>query len=183
MNAAVLDFEVYVLMTMKLRLKMSQKLAYLDEKLSRHELTVADGDRVRTQLASTLGDERSFFVNLRTLVDETEHDATSLRFCSLLWPEFDFRATAGADGTLTSARYWHARGVAPTDAAPSEVALWSTDIEGFAHRFGALGDAEPRPLLDPYFPAYQERLFDWDGRPWGVGFSWGLFMFAAQDWT
>ncbi|WP_078345168.1 hypothetical protein [Mycobacteroides chelonae] len=190
-NTAVFDFEVYVLMTMKLRLKMTsdpdEKLR-LQNKLAEYDLTLADGERVHDQIGGLLVDEDSFFTNLRSIMG-TDANATELSFTSVLWPEFDFKATADANGRLESARYWHTRRpiARPHLDSPNDVSYWSMDLDEFSEHFGPINRVVQRPLFDELLPAYEEHQFDWideygHTRDYGAGFCWGLFMFVGQSW-
>lgn len=181
-ESASVDFEVYVLMTMKLRMSMSQNTDLLHAKLSEHGLSVEDGERVRDRVGSFLGDDACYFHNLKVLLTGQSSDATSLEFTSALWPDFDFKAVADGSGPARSIRYWRVRGDIPLVESPRAFAPWGVDIDDFARRFGPLTPGPLRPLDDPYLANYQEYGFNWGGRGYGAGFSWGLFMFAAQDW-
>jgi hypothetical protein len=177
----VLEFEVFVLLTMKLRLKMSQKLDHLEAKLTDHGLTVADGERIHDRVAQALGDEISFFDNLTHLLG-ADRGSTSLKFTSVLWPEFDFTAVAGEGRQTASALYRHVRADGQRVDSPTELPLWGLDLDEFAAQFGPLKLGSQWPLFDEHIPAYAEHEFEWNGWPYGAGFSWGLFMFAAQSW-
>lgn len=181
-ESAIVDFEIYVLMTMKLRMSMSQITEHLHAKLSEHGLSVEDGERARDRVASSLGDEASYFRNLKVLLTGTDSDATSLEFASALWPDFDFKAVAAESGSTQSMNYRRMRGQFPQVESPKEFGPWEVDVNDFARRFGPLTPGPLRPLNDQYLANYQEYGFSWNGRGYGAGFSWGLFMFAAQDW-
>jgi hypothetical protein len=178
---AVVEFEIYVLMTMKLRLKMSQKLDQLEVKLVDHGFTPADAERIHGQLVEALGDETTFFYNLARLLG-AHPEGTSLTFKSVLWPEFAFVATVGEGGRIESAQYRRIGGAASDVDSPTGRPCWSLDLAEFATLFGPVTLGRQWPLFDEYLPNYQECEFDWNGWPWGAGFCWGLFMFAAESW-
>lgn len=100
--SATLDFEVYVLMTMKLTITMSRREAQLQVKLAQRGLSVGDAERIHGQVAEALGDESCYFSNMTSLLDLRDQAATSRQFRSVMWPGFDFTATAGDDGRLDS---------------------------------------------------------------------------------
>lgn len=181
-ESAIVDFEIYVLMTMKLRMSMSRNTDLLHAKLSEQGLSVEDGERVRDRIASLLGDEASYFRKLRVLLTGKDTDATTLEFTSALWPDFDFKAVADGSGPARSIRYWRVRGDVPLVESPRAFAPWGVDVDDVARRCGPLTPGPLRPPDDKYLANYQEYEFSWDGRGYGPGFSWGLFMFAAQDW-
>jgi hypothetical protein len=177
----IVDFEVYVLMTMKPRLKMSQKLDQLEAKLAAHGFTQADGEHVHARVARALGDEATFFGNLAKLLG-AQREVTSLTFRSALWPEFAFEASTGEGGRTVSAQYRRTDGATPDVAAPVGQPVWSLDVDEFAAHFGPLTLGRQWPLFDESLPNYAEHEFVWNGWRWGAGFSWGLFMFAAEFW-
>ncbi len=179
---AVIDFEVYLLMTMKLRLLMSHKQAQLEAKLAQHGLSVGDAERIHAQVAQTLDNEASRFENMKKLLRVSDQDPTSLKYSSAFWPEFDFNAITGDDGLVESARYLRARGHSPSVGSPTELPLWSTDVAGFMERFGPMRGSRQWPLFDKLLPAYEEYEFLWNGESYGAGFSWGLFIFSAKSW-
>lgn len=188
----VFDFEVYVLMTMKFRLSMTSDPVMkgrLATKLADYGLTVADGERIHAQITEVLVDEDLFFRNLQAFFDVDTGGAQEVSCASVLWPEFDFKATADASGRLQSARYWHVRRSAarPQFESPRDVPTWSMDLEGFAEHFGPLNPSLHRPLFDEYLPNYEEHQFDWIDeygltRDYGAGFCWGLFIFVGESW-
>lgn len=180
-ESAIVNFEIYVLMTMKLRMSMSQNTETLHAKLAERGLSVDDGERVRDRIASALEGEASYFRNLQVLLTGTD-DASALGFASVLWPDFDLKAVAAENGSPQSIKYRRVRGEVPRVESPRAFAPWSADIDDFERRFGPLTPGPLRPLDDPYLANYQEYGFSWDGRGHGAGFSWGLFMFAAPDW-
>ncbi|SIH25286.1 Uncharacterised protein [Mycobacteroides abscessus subsp. abscessus] len=190
-GAAVFDFEVYVLMSMELRLGMASdpaKKLRLQHKLAEHGLTTEDGKRIHGQVLEALVDEDSFFTNLKKLLG-TQTDAKEVVFASGLWPEFEFKANSNDDGQIRSARYWHTRKPAPPSQldSPNDVAHWSMDLEEFAEHFGPVKLVEQLPLFHEFLPAYEEHQFEWvdkygQTRDYGAGFSWGLFMSAGQFW-
>lgn len=86
-----------------------------------------------------------------------------MRYRSVLWPDFDFKAIADTDGRLESAAYRRARGRFPDAVCPSELSMWSVDISEFAHRYDSLPLGYRWPLFDDLLPAYEEHEFDWQG--------------------
>lgn len=103
----LIDFEVYLLMTMKLRIKMSHKEDQLAAKVADRGLSVDDAERIHERVAEALGDEASYFRNMKKLLGIAGQDATSVEYSSILWPGFDFTAIASEDGLLESAWYRH----------------------------------------------------------------------------
>jgi hypothetical protein len=179
---AIVDFEVYLLMTMKLRIKMSHQELQMEAKLAEHGLSVVDAERIHEQVAQTLGDESSYFENMKTLLGIADQDATSVEYNSVLWPGFSFNATASGDGTLESARYRHTRRDSPSVDSPTQLPIWSMDVTEFAEQYGPLKSGRKWPVSDKLLPGYEEYEFSWAGETYGAGFSWGLFMFSAMSW-
>ena len=179
---AIVDFEVYLLMTMKLRIRMSHKEAQLEAKLAEHGFSVDDGERLHERVAEALADEASYFGNMKKLLGIADQDATSLEYSSVLWPGFDFNAIASEDGLLESARYWHTRRCSPTADSPIGLPIWSMDVTEFTQQFGPMRGSRRWSLFDKLLPAYEEYEFPWNGESYGAGFSWGLFMFSAKSW-
>jgi hypothetical protein len=97
---AAVDFEVYLLMTMKLRIRMSHKEFQLDTKLAEHGLSVGEAEHIHERVAETLGDEASYFQNMKKLLGIADQDAASFEYDSVFWPGFSFNATASEDGML-----------------------------------------------------------------------------------
>ena len=178
----IADFEVHLLMTMKLRIKMSHKEAELEAKLAEHELSVASAERIHERVVDGLGDEAVYFANMKKLIKFAEQDATSLKYESVLWPGFTFKASADAHGRLESARYWHTRRDSPSVDSPIGLAIWSMDVTEFTEQFGPTNAGRKWSLFDALLPAYEECEFEWGGESYGAGFSWGLFMFSAMSW-
>jgi hypothetical protein len=176
------DFEIYVLMTMKLRLSMSQKSDRLDLKLAEFGLSVDDGERIRARIAQELGDESTFAGSLQRALNPSAMHEDSVRFDSTVWPGFEFRIGSGEDGKPLPAGYRKIVRHALEANSPKSVGLWATDVEEFDALFGPLAPGTARSLFDEYLPAYQEYEFEWNDWSWGAGFSWGLFMFAAESW-
>lgn len=115
---AVIDFEVYLLMTMKLRISMSHKESQLEARLAERWLSLGDAERIHEQVAEALGAEASRFENLKNLLGIPDNDARSLKYRSVLWPEFDFTAIAGEVGRLESARYRRAEAIKLASVPP-----------------------------------------------------------------
>ena len=106
--SAVVDFEVYLLMTMKPRLSLSDTSGLLDSKLAMVGLSMDGAKRIRDRIAGALSVESSRFRDMKTLLGVgDEGAATFLKYSSVLWPGFEFRAQAGIDECLESAGYVH----------------------------------------------------------------------------
>jgi hypothetical protein len=179
----IIDFEVHLLMTMKLRIKMSHEEAQLEAKLAEHGISIDSAERIHEQVAEVLGDDEDFyFENMKKLMNVAEQDATSLEYDSVLWPEFKFKAIASHDGRLESARYWHTRRDSSGVDSPIGLAIWSMDVTEFTEQFGPTNAGRKWSLFDAHLPAYEEYEFEWGGESYGAGFSWGLFMFSAMSW-
>ena len=106
----------------------------------------------------------------------------SLEFNSVLWPGYAFKATVGDGGQIESALCRGIGGATPDVDSPTGQPAWSMDLADFTTLFGPLTPGSQWPLFDEFMPNYQECEFEWNGWPWGAGFSWGLFMFAAESW-
>lgn len=180
--SATVDFEVFLLMTMKLRIKMSHKENQLAAKLAEHGLSVDDAEHIHERIAEALGDEASYFRNLKKLLGIADENATSLQYDSILWPGFNFNAVAGDDGMLESVRYRHVRRDPPHVDSPTQLPIWSMDVTEFAEQFGPLTTGRKWPVSDDLLPGYEEYEFSWGGESYGAGFSWGLFMYSAMSW-
>jgi hypothetical protein len=181
-DAAVLDFEVYLLMTMKPRLSLADAQGLLDAKLATVGLFVDGAKRIHDRIARAIGDEASAFKNMKTLLDVDGENASSLTYHSVLWPGFEFNAQAGADGLLESAGYSHTERTSVDVEAPTELGAWSVDIHEFDERFGPVVDREKRPYFDDILPAYEEYEFSWKGDRYGARFLWGLFLSSSAYW-
>jgi hypothetical protein len=180
-TVTIVDFEVHLLMTMKLRIKMSHKEAQLEGKLAEHGLSVETAEGIHKQIAQSVGDEASYFENMKKLLGFAE-DATSLKYESVLWPGFTFKASTDEHGRLESARYTHKRRSSPGVDSPTGLAIWSMDVTEFREHFGPTNAGRKWSLFDKLLPAYEEYEFQWRGESYGAGFSWGLFMFSAMSW-
>lgn len=181
-NSPVVNFEVHLLMTMKLRMSMSHQEAQLEAKLAEHGLSVSDAESVHQRVAGALGDEATNFENLKALLRIADLETSSLTYSSVLWPGFDFTAIAGADGLVESARYCHVRRHPSRVDSPIGLPVWSMDLTEFTELFGPMNRGRQWPLFDKILPAYEEYEFEWSGESYGAGFSWGLFMFSAKSW-
>lgn len=180
--SAIVDFEVHLLMTMKLRIRMSHKEAQLQNKLTEHSISAGDAERIHERVTEALGDEASYFGNLKKLLGIADHDAASLEYNSVLWPGFDFNAIADEGGRLKSARYQHTKRDSPSVDSPIDLPIWSMDVGEFTEHFGPMRGGRQWSLFDKILPAYEEYEFPWDGESYGAGFSWGLFMYSAKSW-
>jgi hypothetical protein len=181
-NAAVVDFEVYLLMTMKPRLSLADAQGLFDAKLAAIHLSVDEARHIHDRIVRALGDEASAFKIMKTLLDRGGQNASSLTYQSVLWPGFEFHAQAGADGLLESAGYSHTERTSVDAEAPTELGAWSVDIHEFDERFGPAVDREKRPYFDDILPAYEEYEFSWNGDRYGARFLWGLFLSSSAYW-
>lgn len=179
-ETSVLDFEVYALVTMKFG--MINREARMEAKLAEHGLSWGDAEAIGERLARTLGDESSFFSSLLGFLGAGE-DSASVKFSSVLWPEFDFEAVADANGVVESGRYKRVRGRAPDADSPRDLPPWSVGVPEFAERFGPVTLKRRTAPGEGLLPAHESYTFEWDGEHYGAGFSWGLFLFAAKLWT
>jgi hypothetical protein len=182
LSSAVVDFEVYLLMTMKPRLSLADARGLLDGKLAKIRLSLDGAVRIHDRIAETLSEETSRFRDMKTLLGVLDEDATSLRYSSVLWPGFEFNAHAGVNGQLGSAGYTHTEHTPIDVESPTQLAAWSADIPEFDERFGPAIRRGKRPLFDDILPAYEEFEFLWKGDRYGAGFLWGLFLFSSAYW-
>lgn len=180
--AAILDFEVYLLMTMKPRMVNEKETQLLEAKLAEHGLSVDAAELIYKRVAEALDDEDSRFQNMKKLLDIAEQNGASVKYSSILWPGFDFNAVTRDDALLESASYRHVRGNIPRMDSPTELLTWSVDVTEFAEHFGAMTSGHQRPLFDKLLPAYEEYEFLWNGERYGAAFSWGLFLYSAKYW-
>ncbi|WP_234711875.1 hypothetical protein [Mycolicibacterium setense] len=179
-TSGVPDFEVHQLMTMKWG--MIPKRVMIEWTLREYGVSLDDAERIHQQVAGLLEDESSRFENLKQVVGVAKNDSTSLIFSSVLWPGFEFTARRGTDGTLESARYRRAGGhVRPADS-PGEQPPWSMDTSEFVEHFGPATLTQSYSCTDDVLPAHEVYDFEWNGRRYGAGFSWGLFLLAGQYW-
>lgn len=179
---AVIDFEIYLLMTMKVRMSMAGKESLLEAKLAENKFTIEQAKHIHERIAEALGDEASRFENMKKLLGIVGPDASSLKYSSALWPGFEFTATVGEDGLLESAGYSHTRHALPSVASPIEMPTWSVDSTEFAKYFGPLTLRGKWPLFDEYLPGYEEYEFAWKGERYGARFIWGLFLSSSMYW-
>jgi hypothetical protein len=153
---AIADFEVYLLMTMRLRISMSHKEAQLQAKLAEHGPSLDGAKNIHERVAGALGDEASGFENLKNLLGVADRNSTTLKYDSVLWPGFDFNATADENGPLESARYRHSRRNSPSVDSPTELTIWSMDVTEFTEHYGPMAGGQQWPLFDEFLPAYEE---------------------------
>ncbi|MEW2481463.1 hypothetical protein AB0876_17900 [Mycobacterium sp. NPDC049093] len=179
-TVGVPDFEVYQLMTMKWG--MIPKRAMIEWTLTEFGIPLDDAQRIHRQVAGLLEVESSRFDNLKQVVGVSKQDPTSLTFSSVLWPGFEFTARQGADGTLESAQYRRAGGCVRPAKSPREQPPWSMDTVEFVEHFGPATLTHRNSLTDDVLPAHEVYDFEWNGRRYGAGFSWGLFLLAGQYW-
>lgn len=180
--AAVADFEVYLLMTMKPRLSLADTRGLLDAKLAKIGLSLDGAVRIHDRIADALRDETSRFRDMKRLLGVLDEDATSLRYNSVLWPGFEFNAHVGVNGLLESAGYTHTEHTPLDVESPAQLAPWSADILEFDERFGPNIRRAKRPLFDDILPAYEEYEFLWQGDRYGARFLWGLFLSSSAYW-
>jgi hypothetical protein len=179
---AVIDFEVYLLMTMKLRMSMAGKESLLEAKLAEHGLKMDQAQNIYQRVTESLGDEASRFDNIKKLLGIASPDTASVQYCSVLWPSFDFNAGASEDGLLESAGYSHARRDSLSVGSPTELPIWSVDSAEFAEHFGLLTLRGEWSLFDEFLPGYMEYEFLWNGECYGARFIWGLFLSSSIYW-
>jgi hypothetical protein len=181
--AATIDFEIYLLMTMKLRMSMANKEAQLEAKLAELGLSLGDAELIHERVANGLGDEASRFGDMKMLLGIADQDSSTLTYSSVLWPGFDFTAIAGEDGLIESARYSHTRRNPLNVDGPSQLPIWSVDITEFSEHFGPVAIRGKWPLFDKFLPAYEEYEFLWNGERYGARFIWGLFLSSSIYWN
>lgn len=181
-RSASFEFEVYVLMSMRLRIRMSQNEAALQAKLAENGLTIETAEHIYEQVVAALSDEASFFRDMAKLLNVESENVESLEYDSTMWPGFCFTATSSAGISLESAAYRHMQRDRFRGASPMQLPMWSVDIQEFGEHFGPLTVRGKWPPSDRLLPAYEEHEFEWAGEAYGAGFSWGLFMFAARMW-
>jgi hypothetical protein len=179
--ASVLELEVYLLVTMKYGM-FDQDLER-KAKLAEHGLSFGDAERIHQRVADVFRDASTQFANLQALLGAEADNGGALSFHGILWPEFDFTATADCDGSIGAAGYRRARGEPVCAAAPTVQPPWSMDTDDFAHCFGPTNVTSTSVLFDKYLPAQELHEFDWEGRRYGAGFGWGLFLSASLMWT
>ncbi len=179
--SGVVDFEVYLLMTMKPRLSLADAQGLLINKVGQAGLSLDAAERVHDRISRALGEDTSRFHDMKAALGVDE-DATSLKYTSVLWPGFEFRAHAGADGSIESAGYTHIERVPLEVGSPTALAAWSVDVPEFNERFGPLIQRGKRPLFDHILPAYEEYEFSWNGDRYGARFLWGLFLSSSVYW-
>lgn len=180
-SAHVLDFEVYLLVTMKYG--MINQDAEREAKLFEHGLSLGDAERIHQRVADALRDETTQFANLRALVGAEARNVGALSFKGILWPDFDFTANAGRGGSIQAAGYRRARGERCCAAAPTAQPPWSMDTADLAQCFGPTQITSTAALFAEYMPAQELHEFEWQGRRYGAGFGWGLFLSASLMWT
>jgi hypothetical protein len=179
-DSLILEFETYLLMTMKFRMSTLSKEAKLEAKLREYGVSASAAERTHARVADFLYDDAMRFTNLTDLLKATGPARESLRYHSVLWPDFDFNALAGQDGRLESAGYRRARGEFPQVYSPTDLAVWGADVSEFAEQFGPLSLGHRWSLFDKRLPATEEHEFQWQEKHYGAGFCWGLFLFVAE---
>ncbi|GAB5895394.1 hypothetical protein OKHIL_12010 [Mycolicibacterium mageritense] len=180
-HVGALDFEVYLLVSMKYG--MINRDAVREAKLAERGLSVGDAEHIHLRVAEQLANRSTQFENLRTLVGAEAPEIGSLTFRGILWPDFDFTATANHDGSIDSAGYRRARGHALVVGSPTEQPPWSMDAADFTHNFGPVTIGYSSGLFEEMLPAHKGLDFDWNGRKYRAAFSWGLFLSASLVWT
>lgn len=185
MNAAavesVLNFEVYLLVTMKNGMLTKQN--ELVSKLAEHGFSLDGASRVHHRIDRLFEDESSQFDSLKRLGVAPSASDGLLTYSSVFWPEFDFSAVAGERGELVSAGYRRARGDVQSADSPLDQPTWTMGVEEFAQSFGPLVIDYKSPLFGNALPAHEWYKFEWEGRKYGAAFSWGLFLDASILWT
>lgn len=174
----VLDFEIYLLMTM--RFGLLDKRDEIEKKLSEHELSLEEGESIHGRMKNLFDDEQYFLSNLYKFLDIRHH--SPLSFNSMLWPGYDFAATMGESGRVDSARYRRIREVSREMQSPAELPPWCMDVSDFAAHFDGAILRQQYSLSDKFLPAHDYYEFEWNGDRYGAGFSWGIFLSAARLW-
>lgn len=182
LHAAVVNFEVYLLMTMKPRLSLKDTRDLLDAKLAKAGLSLDEAVRIHDRVAEALSEATSRFRDMKTLLGVLDEDATSLKYNSVLWPGFKFNAYADANGLLESAGYTHTEHTSLDVESPAQLAAWSCDIPEFDECFGPAIRRTKRPLFDDILPAEEAYEFLWNEDRYGAEFLWGLFLQASMVW-
>lgn len=177
----VIDCEVYLLMTMKPRLSLTDTRGLLDSKIADAGLTPEAAAAVHRRVASILRDEASRFREMEALLGVNQ-GAMSLKYGSLLWPGFEFRADADENGGVKSATYRRSRRPTRELKHPADLAAWSIDIPEFNAIFGPAIRRAKRPPFDEILPAYEEYELEWNGDRYGARFLWGLFLSSSACW-
>ncbi len=180
--AALIDFETYILMTMKLRMSMADKGAQLEAKLAEHGLSLHDAELIYERIAENLSDEASRFENMKKLLGIADPASASFRYGSVFWPGFEFNASADEARLVASAGYRHTAHNPPRVDSPADLPTWSVDIAEFGERFGPMILRGKWPLFDEFLPAYEEYEFSWNGEDYGARFIWGLFLSSSIRW-
>ncbi|MGV7255022.1 hypothetical protein PJI20_01545 [Mycobacterium kansasii] len=178
---SIVEFEVYLLMTTKLRM-VNKDARLLQAKLAEFGLSVSDAESTHKRVGEILGDNDSYFGNMKKLLGIADNGGASLEYSSILWPGFDFKAIAGEDGVLESARYWHTRRDSGNVDSPIGLSAWSVDITEFSEHFGPMTGGQKWSLFDKILPGHEEYEFQWGGERYGAAFSWGLFLWVTKLW-
>ncbi|RAU89692.1 hypothetical protein DQP58_26040 [Mycobacterium colombiense] len=169
-------------MTMKIRMAMAGMQSQLETKLAEHGLTLDQASQIHKRVGEALSDDASRFQSMQQVLGIAGSEATSLGYTSVLWPGFDFKATASESGLLKTAGYRHTRRSSSTVDSPTELPIWSVDVNEFQTHFGSLTLRGKWPLFDEFLPAYEEYEFGWKGERYGARFIWGLFLSSSIYW-
>lgn len=182
-DSAIVDFETYVLITMKFGLLDKQEI--IKEKLLEHGLSLAEGEEIYGRMKDCLDGDKHFFTNLCEYLDAPSQNS-SFGFDSRLWLGYKFMITKDGSGSVSVARYNCARRVpyevGEVGQAPLEIAPWSMDVPEFLARFNGASLCQQYSLFDELLPAHEYYEFEWNGDRYGAGFSWGIFLSAARLW-
>ena len=181
-SAAIRDFEVYLLMTMKPRLALADTWGLLDAKLAKAAISISGAKRISDRISQALSHEASRFRDLTALLEVADAHVTSVSYHSVLWPGWNFSARASSNGGLESAGYTHLEHAALSVESPTHLAPWSVDIREFDELFGPSTVRDKRALFDTILPAYEEYEFSWNGDRYGARFLWGLFLSSSAYW-
>jgi hypothetical protein len=179
--SGVVDFEVYLLMTMKPRLSLADAQGLFDTKVAQAGLSLNVARRIYDRISEALSEEMSRFRDIKAVLG-VDDDANSLKYSSVLWPGFEFIVQADMNGLLESAGYMHLERCALGAQSPTDLAAWSVDVAEFTERFGPVIQREKRPSFDKVLPAFEEYEFSWNGDRYGAGFLWGLFLSSSAYW-
>lgn len=156
--------------------------ARIKDKLREHGVSLGEAETTWDRVGGILSDEVSWFANLQQLLDSSTPTCKSLTYRSVLWPEFEFRAAADADGLLATAQYRHRNHPLPRVLSPEERPTWSVDTCEFTQLFGPPTGTLQMPFFHSLLPNYTELAFLFDGNRYGAGFMWGLLVQSSQYW-
>lgn len=179
---AVKDFDIYLLMTMRRRLSMADKNSSLEGKLAEYGSSLTDAERRYQRISGIFNDEATAFNALKDLLGIADPGCAAFQYPSVLWPGFEFEALGNREGFLKSARFRQVEPSAPAIESPSEIDIWSVDVDHFAQKFQPLTPRHQTGPFDRFLPSYGEYEFSWAGERYGARFIWGLFLSSSILW-